>query len=82
MLPKALENLIDALGALPGVGARTAERYALNTGIGGKDDFFNAVFFDTFYQLRYMKLFGSYTVYRAHRSAENMIGSPELLGTF
>ena len=28
MLPKALENLIDALGALPGVGARTAERYA------------------------------------------------------
>lgn len=28
MLPKALENLIDALGSLPGVGARTAERYA------------------------------------------------------
>ena len=28
MLPKALENLIDALGVLPGVGARTAERYA------------------------------------------------------
>lgn len=28
MLPKALENLIDALGSLPGVGPRTAERYA------------------------------------------------------
>lgn len=28
MLPKALETLIDALGSLPGVGARTAERYA------------------------------------------------------
>lgn len=28
MLPKALENLIEALGSLPGVGARTAERYA------------------------------------------------------
>ena len=28
MLPKALEELIDALGSLPGVGARTAERYA------------------------------------------------------
>lgn len=28
MLPKALQNLIDALGALPGVGPRTAERYA------------------------------------------------------
>lgn len=28
MLPKALQELIDALGALPGVGARTAERYA------------------------------------------------------
>ncbi len=28
MLPRALEDLIDALGALPGVGARTAERYA------------------------------------------------------
>jgi recombination protein RecR len=28
MLPKALENLIEALGELPGVGARTAERYA------------------------------------------------------
>lgn len=29
MLPKALEDLIQALGRLPGVGARTAERYAL-----------------------------------------------------
>lgn len=28
MLPKALENLIEALGELPGVGMRTAERYA------------------------------------------------------
>ena len=28
MLPKALENVIEALGELPGVGARTAERYA------------------------------------------------------
>lgn len=28
ILPKALTNLIDDLGALPGVGARTAERYA------------------------------------------------------
>lgn len=28
MLPKALENVIDALGSLPGVGPRTAERYA------------------------------------------------------
>lgn len=28
MLPKALTNAIDALGALPGVGPRTAERYA------------------------------------------------------
>ncbi|MBQ3352425.1 recombination protein RecR [Candidatus Saccharibacteria bacterium] len=28
MLPKALQNAIDALGALPGVGPRTAERYA------------------------------------------------------
>lgn len=28
MLPKALEDLIEALGTLPGVGARTAERYA------------------------------------------------------
>lgn len=28
MLPKALSNVIDALGALPGVGPRTAERYA------------------------------------------------------
>ena len=28
MLPKALEDLIDALGSLPGVGRRTAERYA------------------------------------------------------
>lgn len=28
MLPKALQNVIDALGELPGVGARTAERYA------------------------------------------------------
>ena len=28
MLPKALLNVIDALGALPGVGSRTAERYA------------------------------------------------------
>lgn len=28
MLPKALSDLIDALGSLPGVGARTAERYA------------------------------------------------------
>lgn len=28
MLPKALEDLIDALGSLPGVGPRTAERYA------------------------------------------------------
>lgn len=29
LLPRALVNLIDALGALPGVGSRTAERYAL-----------------------------------------------------
>lgn len=28
MLPKALVNLIDELGSLPGVGSRTAERYA------------------------------------------------------
>lgn len=28
MLPKALLDLIEALGVLPGVGARTAERYA------------------------------------------------------
>ncbi|MBP9668113.1 recombination protein RecR [Candidatus Saccharibacteria bacterium] len=28
LLPKALESLIDELGMLPGVGARTAERYA------------------------------------------------------
>lgn len=28
LLPKALETLIDELGRLPGVGARTAERYA------------------------------------------------------
>lgn len=28
MLPKALTNVIDALGHLPGVGPRTAERYA------------------------------------------------------
>jgi len=28
MLPKALTNLIEALGRLPGVGPRTAERYA------------------------------------------------------
>jgi len=28
MLPKALQDVIDALGHLPGVGARTAERYA------------------------------------------------------
>ena len=28
MLPDALTNVIDALGALPGVGPRTAERYA------------------------------------------------------
>ena len=28
MLPKALENTIEALGMLPGVGSRTAERYA------------------------------------------------------
>lgn len=28
MLPKALSKLIDALGGLPGVGPRTAERYA------------------------------------------------------
>ena len=28
MLPSALNDLIDALGRLPGVGSRTAERYA------------------------------------------------------
>lgn len=28
LLPRALEDLIEALGALPGVGSRTAERYA------------------------------------------------------
>ncbi len=28
MLPKALDDLIEALGTLPGVGPRTAERYA------------------------------------------------------
>ena len=28
MLPRALENVIEALGHLPGVGPRTAERYA------------------------------------------------------
>lgn len=28
MLPKALEELIESLGSLPGVGPRTAERYA------------------------------------------------------
>lgn len=30
MLPKALEAVIEALGELPGVGVRTAERYAYN----------------------------------------------------
>lgn len=30
MLPKALETVIEALGELPGVGIRTAERYAYN----------------------------------------------------
>ena len=30
VLPRALTNVIDALGKLPGVGARTAERYAYN----------------------------------------------------
>jgi recombination protein RecR len=29
MLPQALENAIEALGHLPGVGVRTAERYAI-----------------------------------------------------
>lgn len=29
MLPQALQDTIEALGSLPGVGARTAERYAL-----------------------------------------------------
>lgn len=29
MLPQALQDAIEALGSLPGVGARTAERYAL-----------------------------------------------------
>lgn len=28
MLPKSLQDAIDALGTLPGVGPRTAERYA------------------------------------------------------
>lgn len=28
LLPKGLQDVIDALGALPGVGSRTAERYA------------------------------------------------------
>jgi recombination protein RecR len=28
LLPKALEDAISAFGSLPGVGARTAERYA------------------------------------------------------
>ena len=28
LLPKTLVNLIEALGSLPGVGPRTAERYA------------------------------------------------------
>ena len=28
MLPRALDDLIEALGSLPGVGPRTAERYA------------------------------------------------------
>ena len=28
MLPQALNNVIEALGMLPGVGPRTAERYA------------------------------------------------------
>ena len=28
VLPPALEDLIEALGSLPGVGSRTAERYA------------------------------------------------------
>ncbi len=28
ILPPALENLIEAFGSLPGVGSRTAERYA------------------------------------------------------
>ena len=28
VLPPALESVIEALGALPGVGSRTAERYA------------------------------------------------------
>lgn len=30
VLPRALEDLIEALGSLPGVGPRTAERYAYN----------------------------------------------------
>lgn len=30
LLPKALQNLIDAFGSIPGVGPRTAERYAMH----------------------------------------------------
>lgn len=37
VLPKALQDLIDAFGVLPGVGPRSAERYALFTLKGSRD---------------------------------------------
>lgn len=46
MLPKALEDLIEALGSLPGVGQRTAERYAyfvLRSGTHITDKLANAI---------------------------------------
>lgn len=46
ILPKALLDAIDAFGALPGVGARTAERYAyylLRTGDKQANDLSNAI---------------------------------------
>lgn len=46
MLPKALTNLIEAIGVLPGVGARTAERYAyylLKTSDANRDKLSDAI---------------------------------------
>ena len=38
ILPSALQDVIDAFGALPGVGPRTAERYAYYLVRSGQDD--------------------------------------------
>ena len=38
ILPPALQDVIDAFGLLPGVGPRTAERYAYYLVRGGQDD--------------------------------------------